>query len=54
VHRRILTRGGSDGRPVAVSLQKSALDPADEMGMWTYVLRHHLLLRAIYARSTPV
>lgn len=22
--------------------------------MWTYVLRHRLLLRAIYARSTPV
>jgi hypothetical protein len=27
---------------------------ADTLGMWTYVLRHHLLLRAIYARSTPV
>jgi hypothetical protein len=25
--------------------------PADAGGMWTYVLRHRLLLRAIYARS---
>jgi hypothetical protein len=22
--------------------------------MWTYVLRHHLLLRAIYRRSQPL
>jgi len=22
--------------------------------MWTYVLRHRLLLRAIYARSEPI
>jgi len=22
--------------------------------MWNYVLRHRLLLRAIYARSTPI
>jgi hypothetical protein len=27
--------------------------PADPGGMWNYVLRHRLLLRAIYARSTP-
>jgi len=24
------------------------------LAMWTYVLRHRLLLRAIYARSTPI
>jgi len=24
---------------------------ADENGMWTYVLRHRILLRAIYKRS---
>jgi hypothetical protein len=27
---------------------------ADVGAMWTYVLRHRLLLRAIYARSSPV
>jgi hypothetical protein len=27
---------------------------ADAGCMWTYVLRHRLLLRAIYARSTPL
>ncbi|MFY9344590.1 MAG: hypothetical protein WAT39_19010 [Planctomycetota bacterium] len=27
---------------------------ADTPAMWTYVLRHRLLLRAIYARSAPL
>jgi hypothetical protein len=27
---------------------------ADAGTMWTYVLRHRLLLRAIYARSEPL
>jgi len=30
---------------------KSPAPAADERGMWTYVLRHRLLLRAIYKRS---
>jgi hypothetical protein len=40
---------------VACSLCKGRdHDHADRMGMWNYVLRHRLLLRAIYSRSTPI
>jgi hypothetical protein len=37
--------------PAATSRRRR---PADEGGMWNFVLRHRLLLRAIYARSQPV
>ncbi|MCU0864865.1 MAG: hypothetical protein MUC36_13835 [Planctomycetes bacterium] len=48
-------RGNGSRRPAprttGCSRQAAAADVA---GMWTYVLRHRLLLRAIYARSTPL
>ena len=45
-----LVRGSRavSGRPPELQL-RGPLD--DEMDMWTYVLRHRILLRAIYKRS---
>ena len=39
---------------MTTALLSGAPGRVDQGSMWTYVLRHRLLLRAIYARSEPL